>query len=926
MKSYIRLTLLVSLCFISSISAQQISEGFETGLPAAYATSAADYTLSSGIWSILKGAQNTNKHGGTYALALSPGSPAAYATTPSLIAVQSITFWARGSGASTLRVQKSVDQGDFIDILSQNITSGYSSFTITINETSPDVRLRFVNGATQTHYIDDIVIVTVPVPVINLSRLTLPDFGNLVSGLNSPSVAYQVSGNNLLSDVTLITSAGFELSADNAVFTNSITLNQASGVLTEKTVYVRFSPLVPAGTLTGTLSHSSTGAKTKVLALTGTALSEEPTSQPSLTFGSITGSTMQLNFPGGNGNNRIVAVRAGNPVSWVPVDGQKVSGVNANFTAATDLGDGNRVIYDGNGTTVDLTGLAVATMWHFAVYSYNAGTGNSHNYLTTSPTIGSQSTPAVPGVNAIPSLLSFGDVVVNAFSTEKEFVLSGNILTPENDNLTVSAPAGFEVSLTAGAGFASSLVIPYTAGILNQLDIYARFKPKAVSQYSGVISIVGGGAAPFVVTVSGFGVEPGKGDGRFPAGFASMDARGQNSTTGGAGGKIITITDAATLSTTLRDLRTDHYPSHDPVILKLSGTLNRSGEEMIYVKDCKNVTIVGAGTDAKCVGFGFEVEISQNIIIRNIEFSNCPNDGIDIRDPETHHIWVDHCSFNDGASSDPDAGSHDGALDYKKMATHVTVSWNHFYNHSKTCLYGHTDNEPTDTVMCATYHHNWFEKTRQRHPRVRFGKAHVYNNFYDNNDLYGIASCEEADVMAEGNYFLNVPFPMYSGYMESGPGDIVERNNVYKNSGAPQLRGAAFNPTAFYAYTVDDPELVPDMLKQYAGSGKIDFDSIYTHIDMNKGSLASSFVLLENYPNPFNPSTTIEFSVEQKMKTELRIFDVLGKEVTLLFSGIAEPGTIYKTSFNALNLPSGIYISMLGSGNTRIAHKMLLLK
>ena len=451
--------------------------------------------------------------------------------------------------------------------------------------------------------------------------------------------------------------------------------------------------------------------------------------------------------------------------------------------------------------------------------------------------------------------------------------------------------------------------------------------PTEIGTFAGPISNIGGGAPELDVLVNGAGVAPDNGSGRYPVGFASMNIRDENGTTGGTGGQVIRVSDYATLETTLRDLRSDHFPSQAPTVLILSGTINKSGSEIMYIKDCSNLTVIGEGVaGAKFVGFGFEVEVSHNIIIRNIEFSDCSNDGIDIRDPETHHIWVDHCTFNDGADQDSTASSHDGALDYKREATHVTFSWNHFYNHSKTCLFGHTDNEPADTIMCGTYHHNWFEKTRQRHPRVRFGKAHVFNNFFDGNDLYAVASTQEADVLMESNYFLDVPYPSYCGYMESDPGDLIERNNIYDNSGAPQTRGTAFEASAYYGYIPDDPSLIPDLLRQYAGSGKMSFDTLYTGIQDNPSTKIQNYTVMKSYPNPFNPSTTLQFTVDERVKSTVKVYNVLGKEVAMLYCGITEPGVSYKTRFSGNNLPSGIYFGVLEAGTKKIVQKMILMK
>lgn len=905
----------------------QLAEGFETGLPSSSSTTVTNCTLTSGIWTVYRGAASTTKHNGTYACLLSSSTPESYIITPSLIAIKSVTFWIRGSGASTLTVQKSVDQGDFTIVKTLSITSGYTSYTVDISETSPDVRLKFINGTTQSHYIDDISIVTTAVPVISLSSASLAEFGAVVAGSQSASGKYSVSGNDLLGDIVIKASKGYKISIDDNAYNDSITLAQSGGSVAAQNIFVKFIPTEAAGTIAGTISHSTTAGNLRTVTVSGIAIAGSPTQQPVIAVGDVTGGSITLSLSGGDGSKKMVVVRKGSAVSWNPTDGVAVSGVSSLFSSANDQGDGNKVVFDGSGSEIVVSGLSVATTYYFAVYGYNDGSNNSQNYLTDNPGTASQSTQSVAGLTATPSLIEFGQVVKNASSSVKSYTLAGNLLAPETGNITVTAPVGYQVSLTNTSGFTSSTVIPYSSGSLPETIVYVRLLPTGIGTFSGPISHVGGGAPELDVLVNGAGVAPDNGNGRYAVGFASMNIRDENGTTGGTGGQIIRVSDYVTLETTLRDLRSDHFPSQAPTILILSGTITKSGSEMMYIKDCSNLTVLGEGVaGAKFLGFGFEVEVSHNIIIRNIEFSDCSNDGIDIRDPETHHIWVDHCTFNDGSSVDSTASGHDGALDYKREATHVTFSWNHFYNHSKTCLFGHTDNEPADTVMCGTYHHNWFEKTRQRHPRVRFGKAHVFNNFFDGNDLYAVASTQEADVLMESNYFLNVPYPSYCGYMESDPGDLIERNNIYDNSGAPQTRGTAFEASAYYSYTPDDPSLIPDLLRQYAGSGKMSFDTLYTGIQDNPSAKVRNYTVLKSYPNPFNPSTTLEFTVDEKVKSTVKVYNILGKEIEVLFSGIAEPGVSYKTRFTGDNLPSGIYFGVLEAGNKKVVQKMILMK
>ena len=88
---------------------------------------------------------------------------------------------------------------------------------------------------------------------------------------------------------------------------------------------------------------------------------------------------------------------------------------------------------------------------------------------------------------------------------------------------------------------------------------------------------------------------------------------------------------------------------------------------------------------------------------------------------------------------------------------------------------------------------------------------------------------------------------------------------------------------------------------------------------------AKNFRLYQNYPNPFNPSTTINFSLPVDGNVVLKVYNVLGKEVATLLNGFEKAGG-KEVSFNASNLPSGMYIYTIKSGNFSASKKMMLLK
>jgi pectate lyase len=292
-----------------------------------------------------------------------------------------------------------------------------------------------------------------------------------------------------------------------------------------------------------------------------------------------------------------------------------------------------------------------------------------------------------------------------------------------------------------------------------------------------------------------------------PIGFASVNALGQNGTTGGAGGPTVVVTTAAQLE--------DYVGRPGPHVILISGRITL--DDMITVVAHKS--ILGIGSGAEITGGGLQLGSTtrpgNNVIIRNILFSNASDDSISVTNA-AHHVWVDHCEFTNG---------FDGALDIKRQSDFVTVSWNRFFNHAKTSLVGHSDSFTADVGhLRVTYHHNFFDGTGSRHPRVRFADpVHVFSNYYRNLIEYGIASTENAGVLVEGNYFENVAAPCFVGFAESGPGDLVQRGNVFLESGPCQTRGDVVEPSTYYSYELDDTQDLRAAVMAGAGVGRLSF-------------------------------------------------------------------------------------------------------
>lgn len=289
-------------------------------------------------------------------------------------------------------------------------------------------------------------------------------------------------------------------------------------------------------------------------------------------------------------------------------------------------------------------------------------------------------------------------------------------------------------------------------------------------------------------------------------GYAGVDALGVTTTTGGGAVAPSTVTTYAELQTAIT--------GDTAKVVQVSGTL--TGSSMVDVGS--NTTVVGENTAAILDGFGLKVDNGKNnVIIENLTFKNSYDDGITLEDG-AHHVWVHNNLF-----TNIESGIYDGSLDIRRNSSYITVSWNKFTSTDKTMLVGSNDTEYETLNNKITYHHNWFNGTVQRTPRVRFADVHVFNNFYDNVTSYGLLSVQFADVLVEGNYFNmanSTRKTTSTGGVATSPhkGDIVACGNTIATGLVEETRGMAFDPALDYSYDMEDASTVQATVTD-AGTG-----------------------------------------------------------------------------------------------------------
>jgi len=176
---------------------------------------------------------------------------------------------------------------------------------------------------------------------------------------------------------------------------------------------------------------------------------------------------------------------------------------------------------------------------------------------------------------------------------------------------------------------------------------------------------------------------------------------------------------------------------------------------LLNLKTNANITMEGIGTDAQCSGWGLNIRAATNVEIRNLSFAMYQDDAVSIQ-AGNRNIWIHNIDFMVGADGGGDKELGDGSCDIKNDSSYITVSYNHFQGTGKSSLTGQGDS----AEFFVSFHHNFFDGSHSRHPRVRWGTVHVYNNYYLGNTTYGAAASESSNLFVQNNVFENVVRPM----------------------------------------------------------------------------------------------------------------------------------------------------------------------
>ena len=286
-----------------------------------------------------------------------------------------------------------------------------------------------------------------------------------------------------------------------------------------------------------------------------------------------------------------------------------------------------------------------------------------------------------------------------------------------------------------------------------------------------------------------------------------------------------------------------------PIAFRIIGKVNlsdldhiSSSAEGLQVKgkgahSVMNMTFEGVGDDATVYGFGFLLRNTKSVEFRNFAIMHCLDDAMSL-DTNNSHVWIHNMDLfygKKGGAADQAKG--DGTVDIKGNSQYITVAYNRFWDNGKASMCGMKSETGPNYI---TYHHNWFDHSDSRMARIRTMSVHMYNNYYQHCDVYGIGATSGSSIFMESNYFDAVKRPIMSslqgtdakgdGTFSGEKGGLIKAyGNVFANkpdnfSYIPY----AENNTSFDAYEVSDPsEQVPVSVKTLVGG------TSYNNFDTN---------------------------------------------------------------------------------------------
>lgn len=386
--------------------------------------------------------------------------------------------------------------------------------------------------------------------------------------------------------------------------------------------------------------------------------------------------------------------------------------------------------------------------------------------------------------------------------------------------LTASANPGYFFQSWSGGETSDELV--HTFNINRNVDVEALFYPEGIEAVEGVkgyATVQDDEGTPFLMT-------------------------------GGMLGDTVLVTNFNQLKNFLE--------SDQPYVVTVADHIISTGQ--INVKSDK--TLLGITDEAHLEGIRIKINGADNVIFQNMTLSKVVQfDVLEINN--SHHVWIDNCEF----FTDLDNGSefYDGLLDIKNAAAFITVSNTEFHDHFKAVLISSGDDSVQDTTIRITFHHNYFHHLGSRTPLLRFGKAHIFNNYFQNCSS-GINSRMDACIRVEKNFFYQVSNATRTD-MSIVVGSFQLIDNIFIQSNHVTKPICELNVPYEYLSILDNVDDVPMIV---AGENPVSVQETFLDFEINI------------FPNPTDGQVKVVFDLPNSTKGEIKLLDLTGREVKFI--------------------------------------------
>ena len=326
-----------------------------------------------------------------------------------------------------------------------------------------------------------------------------------------------------------------------------------------------------------------------------------------------------------------------------------------------------------------------------------------------------------------------------------------------------------------------------------------------------------------------------------------------------------------------------------------------------------NKTLIGRN-DAHLENVKLAIQNCRNVIVKNLAISKVLSaDAIEINGAQ--NIWIDHLELYSDRDHDSLEDYYDGLIDIKNLSNWITISNNYLHDHRKSILIASGDQEIQDSIQRITFHHNYFYNCGSRLPSIRFGKAHIFNNYYESNTT-AINSRMGACVRVEKNVFEGGGTAVMMDYSEYG-GSVELIDNDFGTSSHTDSPTCELDVPYDYSGCLEELANVKANVLAQAG-----VDTSLKYVDIKPVLAWQMDYQLTGFPNPAANRLHISFMMPSSTDASITFFDIVGNAIKRI-DGEYSKG-INSIEMSVSDFEPGVYLYRLETPNGSQTQRIII--